>query len=83
MLASSMLNGFQEPRRKMEDSKGMRFPMDVILMCIRWYVAYPLSYRHVEKMMGERGVNVFLQSTDGRSDFCRCWKKCSENTNAR
>ena len=25
--------------------KGMRFPIDVILVCIRWYVAYPLSYR--------------------------------------
>ena len=23
--------------------KGMRFPIDVILVCIRWYAAYPLS----------------------------------------
>ena len=38
--------------------KGMRFPIDVILVCIRWYVAYPLSYRHIEEMMGERGVSV-------------------------
>ena len=38
--------------------KGMRFPIDVILVCIRWYVAYPLSYRHLEKMMEERGVSV-------------------------
>jgi transposase-like protein len=28
--------------------KGMRFPIDVILVCIRWYAAYPLSYRHLE-----------------------------------
>ena len=42
----------------MLNTKGMRFPMDVILMCIRWYVAYPLSYRHVEEMVEERGVNV-------------------------
>ena len=27
--------------------KGMRFPIDVILVCIRWYAAYPLSYRHL------------------------------------
>ncbi|GGE80097.1 hypothetical protein CR103_18780 [Massilia psychrophila] len=26
--------------------EGMRFPIDIILVCIRWYVAYPLSYRH-------------------------------------
>ncbi len=38
--------------------KGMRFPIDVILVCIRWYVAYPLSYRHLEEMMKERGVSV-------------------------
>jgi len=38
--------------------KGMRFPIDVILVCIRWYVAYPLSYRHLEEMMAERGVAV-------------------------
>ena len=37
--------------------KGMRFPIDVILVCIRWYVAYPLSYRH-EEMMEERGVSA-------------------------
>jgi putative transposase len=33
-------------------------PIDVILVCIRWYVAYPLSYRHLEEMMLERGVSV-------------------------
>ena len=38
--------------------KGMRFPIDVILVCIRWDVAYPLSYRHLEEMMQERGVSV-------------------------
>lgn len=42
----------------MLDTKGMRFPIDVILVCIRWYVAYPLSYRHLEEMMEERGVLV-------------------------
>ena len=38
--------------------KGLRFPIDVILVCIRWYAAYPLSYRHLEEMMEERGVFV-------------------------
>ena len=23
--------------------KGIRFPIDVILVCVRWYVAYPLK----------------------------------------
>ena len=39
-------------------TKGMRFPIEVVLVCIRCYAAYPLSYRHLEKMMQERGVFV-------------------------
>ena len=39
-------------------TKGMRLPIDAILVCIRWYAAYPLSYRHLEEMMQERGVFV-------------------------
>jgi putative transposase len=38
--------------------KGAHFPKDIILMGVRWYVAYPLSYRHVEELMEERGVPV-------------------------
>ena len=38
--------------------KGAHFPPDVILMGVRWYVAYPLSTRHVEELMEERGVEV-------------------------
>ena len=39
-------------------TRGRRFPIDVILVCIRWYAAYPLSYRHLQEMMEERGVFV-------------------------
>ena len=28
--------------------KGAHFPQDIILTAVRWYVAYPLSTRHVE-----------------------------------
>jgi putative transposase len=38
--------------------KGAYFPKEVILMGVRWYVAYPLSTRHVEELMEERGVEV-------------------------
>ena len=38
--------------------KGAHFPQDIILTSVRWYVAYPLSYRHVEELMEERGVSV-------------------------
>jgi putative transposase len=38
--------------------KGAHFPQDIILMGVRWYVAYPLSYRHVEELLEERGVPI-------------------------
>ena len=38
--------------------KGAHFPQDIMLMGVRWYVAYPLSYRHVEELLEERGVPV-------------------------
>ena len=39
-------------------TKGMRFSIDVILVCIRWYAAYSLSYRHLEEMMEQHGVHA-------------------------
>jgi putative transposase len=48
----------KDEQAAMLNTKGMRFPVDVILVCIRWYAAYPLSYRHLEEMMQERGVLV-------------------------
>jgi len=36
--------------------KGAHFPPEILLMGVRWYVACPLSYRHVEALMEERGV---------------------------
>src|SRR5471032_333015 len=38
--------------------KRLHYPLDVILMCVRWYVAYPLSLRHLEEMVAERGIAV-------------------------
>ena len=38
--------------------KGAHCPPEVILMGVRWSVAYPLSPRHVEERMEERGVEV-------------------------
>jgi len=38
--------------------KRMHYPIEVMLTCVRWYVAYPLSLRQIEEMMQERGVFV-------------------------
>jgi putative transposase len=42
----------------MIDFKGSQFEREVMLWGVRWYVAYPISYRQLEEMMGERGVAV-------------------------
>jgi transposase-like protein len=38
--------------------KRLHYPLDIILMCERWYMACPLSLRHLEQMMTERGIAV-------------------------
>jgi IS6 family transposase len=36
---------------------GFRFPPDVILLAVRWYLRNGLSYRDVEELLAERGVD--------------------------
>ena len=38
--------------------KGRHFDRSVILLCVRWYLAYKLSLRDLEEMMAERGLSV-------------------------
>jgi transposase-like protein len=53
------VEGVQSGRETMAVSfKGAHFPQDIILTGVRWYIAYPLSTRHVEELMLERGVHV-------------------------
>ncbi len=58
----------------MIEFKGSHFEREVILWGVRWYVAYPISYRQLEEMMEERGVEVD-HSTLNRwvVKYIRCW----------
>ena len=38
--------------------KGRQFDSSVILLCVRWYLAYGLSLRDLKEMVAERGINV-------------------------
>jgi len=38
--------------------KWRHFQVDIILLCVRWYLRSPLSYRDLEEMMVERGLHV-------------------------
>ena len=38
--------------------RGRHFQDVVILLCVRWYLRYSLSYRDLEEMMAERGLSI-------------------------
>jgi transposase-like protein len=38
--------------------KWRHFEAEIILLCVRWYLRYSLSYRDLEEMMLERGLHV-------------------------
>jgi putative transposase len=47
-----------EKQRMAMDFKDSHFEWDIVLWGVRWYVAYPISYRQLEEMMEDRGVEV-------------------------
>ena len=49
--------------------KGRHFDRDVIILCVRWYLRYKLSFRDLVEMMAERGI-VFSHTTVMR------WVQC-------
>lgn len=42
----------------MLNTKEMSVPIDVIVVCISWYAASPVSYQHLEEILEDRGVSV-------------------------
>jgi transposase, IS6 family len=38
--------------------KWRQFEVEIILLCVRWYLRYALSYRDLEEMMLKRGLSV-------------------------
>jgi transposase-like protein len=44
---------------------GFRFPAEVIVVAVRWYLRFNLSYRDIEELLAERGIEV-----DHVSVFC-------------
>ena len=66
--------------------KRMHYPLEVMLTCVRWYAAYPLSLRHIEEMMAERGVawrSITPTCIAGRPRSCLCSPQCFAGANIR
>ena len=38
--------------------RGRHFQDEIIVLCLRWYLRYSLSYRDLEEMMVERGLSL-------------------------
>jgi len=38
--------------------KWKHYQSDIIILCVRWYLKYPLSYRNLQEMMEERGLFI-------------------------
>jgi len=55
-----------------DDFKSHRFEKDIILTCVRWYLAYPLSDRNLQEMMEERGVEVDHSNIDRVPSILKC-----------
>ena len=52
-----------------------QFPSATILMAVRWYVAYKLSYRDIEELLAERGLMLITRLfIAGCWNMLLCWK---------
>jgi hypothetical protein len=53
---------------------GYRFPAEVIMVAVRWYLRYALSYRDVEELLlNAASRSTTSRSTDGCSGSPHCW----------
>src|SRR6188768_3834403 len=55
-----ILNAIAErlKRRSKDDFKGRHFEAMLIIQAVSWYLRYPLSYRDIEELFLERGLEV-------------------------
>ena len=57
--------------------KGAHFPQAIIRTGVRWYVAYPLRYRHVEELMIDRRHRPALCSDHSIGVLLQAWRDSS------
>ncbi len=48
----------KRPSTELSAFSGFRFPPEIIMLAVRWYLRYGLSYRDVEELLAERGIEV-------------------------
>jgi hypothetical protein len=69
--------------RQDQSFKGRQFTAEVILWAVRWYLMFPISYRDLELMLLDRGVEVDTPpSSAGSRRTPSNWKSVSDHTYA-
>lgn len=64
--------------------RRLHYPLEVMLVCVRWYASYPLSLRNLEEMMAERGIQVDHATVHRWAlKCCRCWPRCFAGASVR
>jgi transposase, IS6 family len=56
MIPNALVERLQ--RRSKHDFKGRHFEASLILQAVSWYLRYPLSYRDIEELFLEHGLEV-------------------------
>src|SRR5271165_7574858 len=69
-----------EPTSARELFKGRHFDQEIIVLCVRWYITFKLSFRDLVQMMAERGITL-THTTILRwvqryvPEFEKCWSR--------
>ena len=53
--------------------RGRHFEDVIILLCVRWYLKYSLTYRDLEEIMAERGLSVDHVTSSRCAASCVLW----------
>ena len=57
---------------------GRWFEDDIILLCLRWYFRFKLSYRDLVEILGERGLPISHHNLAVGRSLCRNLRKALE-----
>jgi hypothetical protein len=47
--------------------KGRHFDQEIIILCVRWFLRFKLSFRDLVEMMAERGISLAQNPSDANS----------------
>jgi hypothetical protein len=65
-------------KRNSNPFKWRHFEPTIILLCVRWYCRFQLSYRDVEEMLRERGLDMAVMPKGRRSLSLRSFRSLPE-----